>query len=274
MKSLSDVYNNLTSSIRVEARFTTRFFGGLPASDEGLRGFIRYQMGIKDPEEIEKQVARIRLEESGVSVTPELGEIPEERVYGVTSLLRDEQGRVYIASRQLKANLEQCATRLGIFAKHKGQGIKGNFAEGGSVRGWGASLDAARPDHIYVVSPKTGFQNLMGSISTPMGKKSIIRTAEYIESGATFSYEFRFLPVTKLEESEIVNILALSQVVGLGAARGLEYGKMEITGYDVSLRVANIAAKEKTAKKTGKPNGHHLPQVNGFNSVALEQGAE
>jgi len=243
----------LTASLEIHATFLTKVVGGQPGGEEGVRAFVAFQM--KLPQETEEQkilfeeaVRRILKQEVGekkptiqvdpsseASVTAAAPEIVEVESYGVNVLRHSDKG-VWLGDWMMKAMLKQAASRTGLF---KGKiGTKGNFSEGGRVRAVGQSLiDSDHPNHVYMVTPagepvKTHFETFMGRVQTPKGAASIVHDSEVAPEGSRIHFVYRFVP-GKVNEDDILSILAMSSNCGLGSVRSLECGKFRVDQAEV-----------------------------------------
>lgn len=244
---LNERYEMRTAVFRAECAFATEAVGGQPADTEGIKQFVIHHLGVTKPEEIEAAVRRIQDEELQ-DVTPEEGEIKEEKVYGVRSLRRDEYG-VWLGDWMTKACAKVAFSRLGIFAEKRGS--KGDIAEVGRVRAWKYSLrNPEKPHQIYCVGmeddqqPSVYFKDFMGRVQTPQGPVSIIHKSECLAPGTRFAFEFRFLQ-NFLTQDDIMDVLAFMMTIGLGSARSLERGKFRVVNAELELG----EVKQRKAKK-------------------------
>lgn len=243
---LAGRYQTLTGVVRCRCSFATELVGGQPASEEGLKAFVKHHLHLEG-KDAEDAVKRIQQEELGEKdVAPEEGEVKEKEVYGVNAVRRTPLGP-YLGDWMIKACMKQSASRLNIFTQLKGS--KGDFAEAGQVRAWGESLlEPEHPERVYIlaedgVSPAKSYWNeFMGRVSTPQGQKSIIHHSECIAAGSRFSWEMRFLS-GRVKEDDVKDALALMMVVGLGSARSLERGKFRIEEAEIMLGVTKISRK-------------------------------
>jgi hypothetical protein len=225
----------MTASVICQCEAVTPLVGGMSATDNGIRAFIKHHLGIADEAEAEKTFRRIKVEELGNKPVPsETGELQEQLTYGINVIRRTAIGP-YLANHMIHANLKTAASRLGMFSEMKG--MKGNMAEGGVVYPYGASLKDDRPDCIYLVdangdSATTYFDEFKGRVQSPKGSVSVIHHSECVPSGTRFSYEFKFI-MGKFKESDIKDFLSLSMIVGIGSVKSLGNGKFRIITADI-----------------------------------------
>lgn len=236
-EQFEEAYDEMTSQIIVKAEFRTQLVGGQPASADGIEAFVTHHLGLTG-KAAEDAAKRILKHEVGTRENnAELDEVPEEEVYGVNVLRRDEDGRAWLGDWQIKACIKCATSRLGFFQKKRG--TKGDIAELSQVRGYGPSKGSY--SHQILIcngsgEPYTGkqYERFLGSVNTPSGRKSIVHHSEVAPVGCSFSFEWR-LPPNKLTEDNIVDILAAMQQVGLGSCRSMERGKLIINEATINL---------------------------------------
>ena len=266
---IDQAYGNLTGSCTVEAEFLTPHMGGQPASEDGIRAFVAYQMGRTNPKlnpnselhdkaEFERTVKRIMAEEirEDVDTTPEGGEIKEAASYAVNVVRRDESGP-YIGAHMIKACLKQAASRLLIFSSKRGS--KGDVAEASEVRAWGKSLNllcSAYNVHLLNADGKPfgpgherTFERVSGRVHGPQGAVSIQTDTEVFPPGTRFCFEFSIFGA-RITEEDVVNMLAVAGKQGLGSVRSMERGKWRVIEAHVDMKAR--AVEEKATKKARK----------------------
>ncbi len=258
LEQLQNRYTDMTAVLRCECIFATDIVGGLSASEEGIRAFVKHHLKIEDPEEAEKAVRRILKEEVGErDITPELGEIEEKQVYGVNVIRRRKHGP-YLKDHMIKAGLKNAATRINLFKDN--WGVKGGIAEAGRAMAIGVSLvEPDHPERIYLRDEsgdgpaKTYFKEFSGNVSTgPKGKVSIIHHSECAIPGTRFAYELRFRP-EKMTEDDLADLLAMSMVVGLGSVRSMENGKFRIVNCEIDIPKVKRGKKEPKKPRVIEP---------------------
>ena len=223
---LDERYAALTASVKVWARFSTEMVGGQPASEDAIRAFAEHHLHIADPTEREAAVQRILKHE--IEETAELGEVREEKVYGVNVLRRTTHGP-WLGDWMIKAGLKQAASRVGLFQRQRGS--KGNFSEAGRVTALDYSLqESEHPERVYLWDSsasgpaQTVFKEFQGRVQSPQGAKSITHHSEVIPAGTIFAFEFRFM-VGEITESNILDVISMWQNCGVGSVRSMERGK-------------------------------------------------
>lgn len=253
-------YTEMTNRIICSCEAATPIVGGVTASDEGVKAFIRHHLKIDDPVEAQRTFDRIKREEIGMkSIAPETGELAEQLTYGINIIRRTESGP-YLGSWMIHANLKTSMSRLAIFSELRGS--KGDVAEAGIVSPYGISLKDESNWHglpgkrpIYLIDPvtegpaETYFEEFKGRVSTPKGSASIIHHSECVPPGTRFEFEFRYLR-GKLSQNDIVDVLALSQIVGLGSVKALGSGKFRYL--DVEILEAEKPRESKAARERKK----------------------
>jgi hypothetical protein len=243
--------------------------GGQPATQQGLEAFVQRVFEIdpmrldgdkKNPPtnpEFIAAMGRVQGEIGERNLTPAQGEVEEKKVYGVNVVRQSPLGP-FLLEHQVKAGLKQSASRLGMFQRMPGS--KGDLAELGTVMARGDSLqNPDRPWELYIRKDgrpaKTEFTTLRGSVQTPKGKKSIQYEAETIEEGATVSFELRW-PPDKLTRNHMAEVVAGLLAVGLGSARSLGYGQVDVVEFAIEERktISEDNAEQRAAKKAKKAN--------------------
>jgi hypothetical protein len=234
---LENRYQDLTNSAKVTIRFTTDYYGGQPADDKGLKAFVEHHLGLEG-QAADEAVSRIKKEELGEKdTTPEGGEIIEKQVYGVNRVRRDDEGP-WIGNWQIKACIKAAASRLGIFMKKRGS--KGDLSEMTRVVPIGESKKTEHPDriHFYAFKPGAGseinteYREVLGSVGTPQGKKSISCHTEIVPRGTMASFEMRY-PGAKLSDDSILDIFSAIGNIGLGSARSFENGLFRVEELEI-----------------------------------------
>lgn len=242
-------YSDMTASVVCKCEAATPLVGGVTAGEAGVRAFITHHLGITDPIEAQNTFERIMKEEMGEKPIPtETGELQERLSYGINVIRRTALGP-YLGSWMIHANIKTAMSRLGMFIEMKG--TKGNVAEGGVVYPHGISKRDDRPDCVYLVAPDgspatTYFDEFKGRVSSPQGSKSIIHHSECVPSGTRFEYQFKFIK-GKLKESDVIDAIAMSMIVGIGSVKSLGNGKIRIIDAEILEPIAE-RKKEKPAK--------------------------
>lgn len=258
-------YEEMTSSVRCLCTAVTEIVGGQPADDKGLEQFVRYHLKLVDQVDVAHAIDRIRNTEVK-DVTPDEGEVHEEKIYCVKALRHDIFGP-YLGDWMIKACIKQAASRTGLFTRQRGS--KGNFAEAGRVLAVGHSWRGSAADtgdwdaqqrliHFYAgdevdevgevepndanapiplpskITSQLYWKEFRGRVNGPSGAVSILHHSECVPAGAKFSFEFRFVR-GKLSQSEMEDVLAMMTNMGIGSARSLERGKFRIDEARIKL---------------------------------------
>ncbi len=251
-EDLEKRYSEMTASVLCSCEAVTPLVGGVTASENGVRAFITHHLGITDPAEAQSTYERIMKEELGERPVPtETGELQERLSYGINVIRRTEHGP-YLGNWMIHANIKTAMSRLQMFSEMRG--TKGNVAEGGVVYPFGLSKRDNRPDCVYLIGPDgqpatTYFDEFKGRIQSPRGSASIIHHSECVPAGTRFEYAFHFIR-GKLTDSDIVDFLALSMIVGIGSVKSLGNGKIRILTVDiVEPQAERVAPKLRSLKK-------------------------
>lgn len=226
-EKLNALLESHRTAIRVKCRMQLPLAGGLPATENGLRYFVKSHMGIpEDSDEFESVLEKVQEEIGARDTTSEEGELSTEHIYSLNVIRRSQHGP-YVMEHMLKALLKQAASRIGVFQKNRGS--KGDLAEMGSVLAIEDSLqNPDRPWEVYlrngVGAAKTHFDIVQGCPSGPKGKKSIQTHTEVTDEGTRFAFELRF-GKGKITKDLAMHIIAASTQIGLGSCLSLPYGK-------------------------------------------------
>lgn len=250
-EDLNKRYEARTGSLRASCTVADVLVGGQPASEDGVRMFVKHHLEIADQVEADKAVARILKQEIGEKdMTPEingvLGEVNEKAVYGVNVVRRSNLG-AWIGHWQIQACLKQAASQLNVFIQVERS--KSGFSEAARVSAVGMSLlESLHPGRIYVMAEdgetpaQTFFDEFRGRVRQPTGAVSIMHHSECIPSGSRFEFEFRFA-VGGLKEADIRDVVAMMMVCGLGSVRSLGCGKFRVDHLSIDM------GHEKTASR-------------------------
>lgn len=228
-EQLNTLFQEMTLKVYCEGQFITNLIGGQPADTKGLQAFVKHHLKLTDQEEIDAAVARIREEEIGDRDLPGQGELQEKITYGVNVLRRDKKGP-WLGIWQIKANLKAAASRLGIFTSTIG--TKGDLAECGRLRAEGDSCKNGAVDRVHLYhdngSPvETYFEKIMGSVSSPKGRVSIVHDSEVAPLGCKFAFVLHLLP-KRFSNDDLKKIFAMAGEIGLGSVKALERGKWQV----------------------------------------------
>ena len=227
---LEEAYVSLTIRAIAECTFVTDMVGGVPATEEGVRAFVAYQMKLEG-DEAEKAAKRIMAEEIGEN-TPNLGEgeeLEEREVYGI-NVIRHDEFAPWLGNWQVKACLKAAASRVGLFVKKRGS--KGDMAEMGRVEAHGLSLLGDHPERIHIIGPATRFEKFMGRVNTPQGSKSIVHWSEVMPAGSEFAFELR-VGSLQIKGDDLTKTFAVAQNIGLGSCKAMERGKFRVDRLEI-----------------------------------------
>lgn len=213
---------------RLRLRFTDQLRGGCPKDPKLVQGWLRKNVGIDDEMEL---VARTRehLVEMGVEV-PENATF-EEMIDATDNLAaeiktqgfkRDEEGRPYIESRQIKAGIKESVNIL--FAKEKwgktGKGPKNFTAERVFVK----------PDRIVVADEIDGVDLFVGHLNGPSGPQSTIGHVEYV---AEAEFDLYIAAVRDSIDTKRWGLIwSHMELNGLGAMRSQGFGQFEVIEFE------------------------------------------
>lgn len=252
---LQETYEGMTAVATARCRLTGLLIGGQPASEKGVRMFCEFHLKLQG-QDLEDAIKRILKEEVGEKpeASNATGELEKTLTYGVNVLRHDANAKngCYIGQWQIKANMKQAASRVGLFQAKKGS--KGDLSEACDVRAWGISA-LTSPRHVFLLQDgevyKGGkFFDVRGAVSGPSGTRSIRTDAEYAPEGCEFEFRARF-PANKVNEEDMLRTFAMGRVCGLGSTRGKDFGKYEVLdlvldGFDTKK---TVSGGEKTGKK-------------------------
>lgn len=250
-EDLQQLFNSYTHRVVCKCEAMTPIVGGVSATESGIRNFIKHQLGLEDPDEIDKAYQRICKEELGQrDLDTPGGELKEQLTYGINVIRRTSVGP-WLGNWMIHANIKLAMSQLGVFQIKRGS--KGNVAEGGVVRPHGISKLDNRPECVYLIGPddkpaETYFDEFKGRVANAQGSKSIVHHSECAPPGTRFEYEFRFLG-TKLSTDDVIQALSLAMNVGLGSTKALGSGKFRILDYELHLPERDVFKERRSSAK-------------------------
>lgn len=187
--------------------------------------------------------------------------IEEESEYAHTAFFQDEFGP-WLGDYAVNAAFREMLVCLGITSDPKRRGIKQTFQHLMLARGCDEEGNLYEDEqmgrlHFYrdgeLVEAVDGFIEMTGNVSTPQGKKSIIKRHDVI-THATLHLVIDVeanLGVSRknmvLTDDDVVRVLSAAETNGLGACRGLSHGRFMVTHLE---RLTNVPYV-----KGGKPPG-------------------
>lgn len=205
------------SNYVVRLEVLDRIYGGLPKNPELIEGFLK---GKGVPDEAAKEMApKIAAEIAAENVET------EERMW--TTFKRDAVG-LYIETRQIKALLKEAVGETEMWKQQGLAGLKSRV--GGAVfpKGQGGA-DQTR---LYLfrngtaVKDPDGFDETVGHVSGPQGKRSILKRKDYVLKP---TIEFTLRVANPRVKGEILRTLfEVGEELGLGADRSQEHGKFKV----------------------------------------------
>ena len=248
-QQLSDRYDEYTVAVRCKCTVATPIAGGQPGTEDGVRGFVAHHLKLTG-DEAENAVKRILKEEIGERPVPaETGELDEKLTYGVNVIRRTPAGP-WLGNWMIHACMKQSASRLRLFIDYKTSGAKGNFSEAAIVRSVGNSLLVPdKLEQVYLVDSdgkpiKTEWQEFKGRVNSPQGSKSIVHHTECAPAGSKFEFEFRFLR-GEVTNEDMMDVLAIMMVVGLGSVKSLGCGKFRIEEAEITDESRSVYRSKK-----------------------------
>ena len=258
-KKLRRIYDKITARVYAECTFVTELVGGISATPEGVRTFVKYQLGLpgsleglseedkaarlKEAEDACQRILRDETQYDSKKDPEHEGDLDEKLTYGINTLRRDDIGP-WLGDWQIKACIKGCGTRLNLFTTKRQS--KGDIAEMGEVRAAGVSAkDQNHPERIYLVNgdgksaPKTEFKTFKGRVQGPKGSVSIVSDKECAPPGTRFAFEFRLgagnKSAGKISKDDIAKIFAVAMTVGLGSARAFERGHFRVDKLELEM---------------------------------------
>lgn len=209
---------------KVSLHILDRIFGGLPKNPELIEGFLK---GKGVSEEIAKEIAPRIAEEVGAEVEA------EEKMW--TTFKRDEHG-IYIETRQIKAMLKEAVGETEMWKVKGLTGLKSRV--GGAVfpKGEGGT-DMTRIYFYRVgnngpekVKEPDGFEETVGHISGPQGKRSILKRKDYVEE-VQIHFDLK-VGNKRITDKVLLSLFEFGQELGLGADRSMEHGKFQVLKFE------------------------------------------
>lgn len=226
---------NMFEAIHARLEFSDKLIGGCPKDPKLVQGWLRKNIGIDDEMEILERT-RTHLSEMGVEVAASA--TFEEIVQASESLAgeiktqgfkRDDDGRPFIESRQIKAGIKESVNIL--FAKEKwGKTGKG-------PRGFTAERVFVKPDKIVVGYEVSGVELFVGHLTGPNGPRSTIGYAEYVEQPCIDLFLLSLKGA--LNTDKWAAIWTHMELNGLGAMRSQGFGQFEVVEFE-AVDVADV----------------------------------
>ena len=207
--------------LEVEIKVRDKIFGGLPKSQSTVESYVKAKFDSDDT--------------SPTDTDLDLNEEIEKYTVG----FRCDDFGIYIGSYQVKAMLKQTASLLDLTIKKRGS--KQTLSEGTVIRGIDGENNLTG-DKVYLLPialEPTGIETLTGHVSTPQGKRDIMRNAEFV-SEPTLKFQLWLLQnrigddnrSKKLTVSDVKLILAHGCEVGLGSMRSYAAGKFDVVKFE------------------------------------------
>lgn len=201
-----DIYHKY----RVKIQFREKLLGGIPKSEKLIEGWLQTLRSDKFNERGEEATLG---DEVATTIYDEIEVEKEEKAW--TGFKRDDKG-LYIEARQIEAMLKECATTLGLTVKIKG--FRQHLQHGTFVQPPRLHLGKTEPD---------GYEELVGHVSGPRGKRAILKRHDYVER-PTLEFEVWSVDNGKMKEEHLRKLFALGQENGLGCSRSQGYGKFDV----------------------------------------------
>lgn len=228
-EKFADRLGEISQTFEVEWQFTGRLYGGVPASEELIRGWIKANMGLEGQElerMVQETLADIAIDEgSDVSVKDlddaDIEGIVDEQEKQTTQVFKiDEDGALILEARQIQAAMRQQQKRLRMSAAGRASDLKnGIWIDPERIKLCRDGEAITEPDG-YETRVKHGL---------PHGGSALARNA-YVE-GATIRFTLHRLKGIKLAVEDIENIMASCQVAGFGAMHNLGEGRFAVTEF-------------------------------------------
>jgi hypothetical protein len=224
----------LFSHYRAVVRFRNKIMGGVPKDPKMIEGWLRTKAGLTDADEELRFAVVATLQELGADVTPEMtmdelieisANIAEKR--NTNGFKRDEEGGLYIESRQIKAGLKETINALfagGRWGPTK-KGPKNFTVEHVFVHPHRIYLGRMEPD---------GVDLMIGHVTGAGGKRS---TITYVENCKEPEITFEFLidrrAIDEISWETWGDIWNHMEENGFGAARAQGWGTCDLIAFDL-----------------------------------------
>ena len=199
------LYNYAT----VKLQFRDRVYGGIPKTRELIDNYVSGKFGVAQGDLAEKLKEEVDL---------------LEETEKVTTGFKSKDGKPYISDYQVKALLKQAANRLKITKKKRGS--KQDITDGLFM-----SPEIFLSDGNNEIKTPLPTEDFCGHVSTPQGKRSILKASEYVEK-ATVEFQLKLIKTSVMSHQDVVDCFLLGQEIGLGSNRSFEKGKFDVVSFE------------------------------------------
>lgn len=201
MKKISD--KHLYHSAVVTLQFRETVFGGIPKTKELIDNYVSSKFGVQNGDLAEQLKKEVDL---------------DEETEKITTGFKSHDGRPYLSDYQIKALFKQAANRLKLTTKKRG--LKQDITDGLFV-----------DPRIFLtqepIKEPLPTKDFCGHVTTPQGKRSILKASEYIEN-AKITFNLRLIKSGVMGKKNVLECLLLGQEIGLGSNRSFETGKYDL----------------------------------------------
>jgi hypothetical protein len=200
---------HLYNSFLVVMVFRDRLYGGIPKTKELLRAYVEGKFGLENGDLAENLAKEVDL---------------IEETEKVTTGFKMDDGHPYLGDYQFKALMKMSARMLRLTTSKRG--TKEDITHGLYV-----------PPRLYLSRKGTRIEgplpteDFCGHVSTPQGKRSILKSSEYVEQ-ASITFTARLIKKAKLTSNDFQECLLQGQEIGTGSNRSFEKGKYDLEKFE------------------------------------------
>lgn len=253
-KYLKDVYSHRLVTLQL----TNRIYGGTPQRPDVIEAWLRTKTGVTQQAELAAMTKRTIMEmdpelaETAKNLSPyEVMKLASEKLatsQTAVGFKRDNQGGLFIESRQIKAGLKE-ATNIQLAGVMLG---KNGRYQGKGAKNWLAERVFVGPERIYLGKQEIdGLELFVGHVSGPQGPRS---TLTYYQYATRPQIRFR---VAILQSGVIAEhwpqIWITFQDGGVGALRSQDAGRFEVMQWEEVEPVPLASLEPEWVSSNGDP---------------------
>lgn len=186
---------------RIEIR--DRLLGGIPKTEDQLKGWIETKHLEHKEEEIREQANLVEEE--------------EKHWCG----FRQNAEGLFIRGAMIKQTIKNCASDLRLFNVQGKKGLMGILHRTMFVKPTEIMLGKKEPDGQY---------DHQGTVKGRQGPRSILSRFDYVE-GVGFDCEIWLIETCPLTQDDLLKCLAVAQESGLGPLRPHDFGKFDVVEF-------------------------------------------
>lgn len=201
--------SHLYKTFDVKIKFRDRVYGGIPKTKEMIDNYVSGKFGVVAGDLAEKLKEEVDL---------------IEETEKLTTGFKCDEGKPYLCDYQVKAMLKQAANRLKITTKKRGS--KQDITDGLFLN---QKIFFKNGEGFF--SQPLPTEEFAGHVSTPQGKRSILKQSEYVEQ-AECEFTVRVINTAVFSDENLKDCFLLGQEIGFGSNRSFEKGKYDVVSFE------------------------------------------